>query len=135
MEYYYAVVRDVGESIIIHNDRVVNIAAGDFVLLDSTRPVTFISKAHPGSAQWLGLQVPRQNLASHLGFEPQSGVCGPRQKQAARLLYQLALDPVGDAESAFAPADRFMGLVVYDLLGAMFEPPALPCSRHTDKLF
>jgi AraC family transcriptional activator of tynA and feaB len=135
MEYYYAVGRDAGESIILHNDRVVNIAAGDFILLDSTRPVTFISKAQPGSAQWLGLQVPRQSLASHLGFEPQGGVCGRRQRQAARLLYQLAIDPVSDAEPAFAPADKFMGLVVYDLLGALFEPPAPLCSRHTDKLF
>ena len=134
MEYYYVTVQDTGESIIIHNDRVVNIAAGDVVLLDSTRPVTFISPAQD-SAQWLGLQVPRQNLVSHLGFEPQGGACGRRQAQAARLLCQLALDPVSDAEPAFASADKFMHLVVYDLLGALFAPPAPLCSRHTDKLF
>ena len=134
MEYYFVTVQDTGESIILHNDRVVNITAGDVVLLDSTRPVTFISPAQD-SAQWLGLQVPRQNLASHLGFEPQGGVCGPRQAQASRLLCQLALDPASDAEPAFAPADRFMSLVVYDLLGALFAPPAPLCSRHTDKLF
>jgi hypothetical protein len=74
MEYYFVTVQDTGESIISHNDRVVNITAGDVVLLDSTRPVTFISPPQD-SAQWLGLQVPRQNLASHLGFEPQGGVC------------------------------------------------------------
>jgi AraC-like DNA-binding protein len=28
-----------------------------------------------------------------------------------------------------------MRLVVYDLLGALFAPPAPLCSRHTDKLF
>jgi AraC-like DNA-binding protein len=28
-----------------------------------------------------------------------------------------------------------MGLVVYDLLGALFAPPAPLCSRYTDKLF
>src|SRR5580698_6540323 len=102
------------ETIIFHNDQVLNVAAGDVVLLDSTRPVTFISPAQD-SAQWLGLQVPRQKLASHLGFEPQGGACGRRQAQAARLLCQLALDPVGDAEPASASADRFMPLVVYDL--------------------
>jgi AraC family transcriptional regulator, positive regulator of tynA and feaB len=135
MEYYYVTVRDTGESIIIHNDRVVNIAAGDVILLDSTRPVTFISTAQPGSPQWLGLQVPRQNLVSHLGFEPQGGACGRRQAQAARLLCQLALDPVSNAETALASADEFMRLAVYDLLGALFAPPVPLGSRHNDKLF
>jgi AraC-like DNA-binding protein len=134
MEYYFLTVQDTGESIISHNDRVVNITAGDVVLLDSTRPVTFISPARD-SAQWLGLQVPRQNLTSHLGFEPQGGVCGPRQVQASRLLCQLALDLVSDAEPALASTDRFMHLVVYDLLGALFAPPARVGSRHNDKLF
>jgi AraC family transcriptional regulator, positive regulator of tynA and feaB len=134
MEYYYVTVQDTGESIIIHNDRVVNITAGDVVLLDSTRPVTFISPAQD-SARWVGLQVPRQSLVSYLGSEPQGGACGRRQAQAARLLRQLALDPVSDAEPAFAAADKFMPLVVYDLLGALFAPPAPLGSRHNDKLF
>lgn len=134
MEYYFVTVQDTGESIIIHNDRVVNITAGDVVLLDSTKPVTFISRAQD-SARWLGVQVPRQKLASHLGFEPQGGVCGPRQAQASRLLCQLALDPISDAEPAFASTDQFMHLVVYDLLGALFAPPAPLGSRHNDKLF
>jgi AraC-like DNA-binding protein len=134
MEYYFVTVQDTGESIIIHNDRVVNITAGDVILLDSTKPVTFISRAED-SAQWLGVQVPRQKLASHLGFEPQGGVCGPRQAQASRLLCQLALDPISDAEPAFASTDNFMHLVVYDLLGALFAPPAPLGSRHNDKLF
>ena len=134
MDYYFVTVQDAGESIIIHNDRVVNITAGDVVLLDSTRPVTFISPAQD-SAQWLGLQVPRQKLASHLGFEPQGGLCGPRQAQASRLLCQLALDPVSDAGPALASTDKFLHLVVYDLLGALFAPPAPLGSRHNDKLF
>ncbi len=134
MEYYYVTVQDTGESTIIHNDRVVNIAAGDIILLDSTRPVTFISPAQ-GSAQWLGLQVPRRNLASHLGFDPQGGACGRRQAQAARLLCQLALDPVSDADPAFGSTDGFMHLVVYDLLGGLFAPPVRLGSRHNDKLF
>jgi AraC-like DNA-binding protein len=134
MEYYYVTVQDIGESIIIQNDRVVNITAGDVVLLDSARPVTFISPAQD-SARWLGLQVPRRDLASHLGFEPQGGVCGRGQAQASRLLCQLARDPVGDAEPACASADKFMHLAVYDLLGALFAPPAPLGSRHNEKVF
>src|ERR1700748_394830 len=135
MDYYYVTVQGAGESTIIHNDRVINVAAGDVVLLDSTRPVTFVSPAQHGHARWLGLQLPRQNLASHFGYEPQGGACGRRQAQAARLLCQLAFDPASDAEPAFASADNFMHLVVYDLLGALFAPPTALCSCHTDKLF
>ena len=92
MEYYYVTARSTGESTIIHDGRVVNLAAGDLVLLDSTRPVTFVSAAGHRCAQWLGLQLPRQNLVSHLGFEPQGGACVRQRAQAARLLCQLALD-------------------------------------------
>jgi AraC family transcriptional activator of tynA and feaB len=67
MEYYCVTAQATGDSTIIHDDRVVSVAAGDVVLFDSTRPVTIISPAH---AQWVGLPLPRQNLVSHLGFEP-----------------------------------------------------------------
>jgi AraC-like DNA-binding protein len=130
MEYYFVVAQLTGGSTIIQNDRVVNAAAGELVLLDSTRPVTLVGVRQ---AQWLGLQLPRQNLVAHLGFEPQGGACG--QGQAARILSQLALDPVGNVEPAVASADDYMRLVVYDLLGALFAPPTPLCSRHTDKLF
>ena len=135
MEYYYAVIQLTGGSTIIQNDGVVNVVAGDVILLDSRRPVTFVPEAEHRNAQWLSLQLPRQNLVSHLGFEPQGGTCGRRSAQASRLLCQLALDPVGNAEPAFASADRFMPLVAYDLLGALFAPPAPLGSRHNDKLF
>ncbi|QJP13827.1 helix-turn-helix domain-containing protein [Starkeya sp. ORNL1] len=135
MEYYYVTVQATGESTIIHNRQVINTAAGDFVLLDSTRPVTFVPAAQHRHAQWLSLQLPRQNLVSHLGFEPQGGACGRRQAQAARLLSQLALDPVSNAEPALASADEFMRLAVYDLVGALFALPVPLGSHHTDKLF
>ena len=132
MEYYYVVAQLTGGSTIIQNDRVVNAAAGELVLLDSTRPVTLVGVEQ---AQWLGLQLPRQNLVSHLGFEPQGGTCGRGQAQAAHILSQLALDRVGNVEPAVASADDYMRLVIYDLLGALFAPPAPLGSRHNDKLF
>ena len=135
MEYYYAVVQLTGGSKIIQDDQIIDFAAGDVVLLDSTKPVTFVPEAEHRRAQWLSLQLPRQSLVSHLGFEPQGGACGRRSARASRLLCQLALDPVSDAEPSFASADRYMPLVVYDLLGALFAPPAPLGSRHNDKLF
>ena len=135
MVHYYVTGQLTGGSTIIHDDRVVNVAAGDVILLDSTRPVTFIPTTRHRYDQWFALKLPRQTLVSHLGFEPQGGACGRRQAQASRLLCQLALDPASNTEPACASADNFMGLVVYDLLGALFPPPAPFGSRHTDKLF
>jgi AraC family transcriptional regulator, positive regulator of tynA and feaB len=135
MVHYYVTGQLKGGSTIIHDDRVVNVAAGDVILLDSTRPVTFLPTTRHRYDQWFALKVPRQTLVSHLGFEPQGGACGRRQAQASRLLCQLALDPASNTEPACASAGNFMGLVVYDLLGALFPPPAPFGSRHTDKLF
>ena len=135
MAYYYAVVQLTGGSMVVQDDRVIKIVAGDVTLLDSTRPVTFVPEAGHRHAQWLSLQLPRRNLVSHLGFEPQGVACARRRAPASRLLCQLALDPVGDAGPALTPADRFMPLVVYDLLGALFAPPAPPGSPHNEKLF
>jgi AraC-like DNA-binding protein len=134
-EYYFAVVQLTGGSTVVQDDRVASIGAGDVVLLDSTRPVTFVPEAQHRNAQWLSLQLPRRSLASHLGFEPQGVACGRGQAQAARLLCQLALDPVDDAEPALASADKFMHLAVYDLFGALFAPPVPLGSRHNEKLF
>jgi hypothetical protein len=53
MEYYYAVVQLTGGSTIIQDDRVVNVAAGDVVLLDSTRPVTFVRRPSTGTRNGL----------------------------------------------------------------------------------
>jgi len=136
MEHYYAALQVAGGSTIVQNDRVIKIGAGDVVLVDSARPVTFAAAAGHHYAQWLCLQLPRRTLMSHLGFEPRYLSCGRRQTQAARLLHQLALDQISDAESMSMPADAYMRLAVFDLLGALFAPsdPA-PASRHSDKLF
>ena len=93
MNYYYVTFHATGESTIIHDDRVINVAAGDVVLLDSTRPVTFVPAAQHRDAQWVALQLPRQNLVSHLGFEPQGIACGHRQAQAAVCFVNSLLTP------------------------------------------
>src|SRR5262249_28828521 len=62
MEYYYVVFHLTGGSTIIQDERAINVAGGDVVLLDSTRPVTFVPEAEHRYAQWLSLQLPRQNL-------------------------------------------------------------------------
>jgi AraC-like DNA-binding protein len=55
---------------------------------------------------------------------------------AARLLFELIRDADKGDGSAFSPADSYMQLAVYDLLGALFAPSdPLPVSRHAERLF
>jgi len=133
VDHFYAVFQIAGRSTITQDDQAVPLAAGDVTLIDSARPVTYLNDGHE---QWLSLQLPRQPLMVHLGFEPQgcfrarSGTC------AGRLLYQLILETAEDLKSMSAPAGDYMQLAVYDLLGALFAPSnAAPDSPHTEKLF
>jgi AraC family transcriptional activator of tynA and feaB len=73
VDHCYAVFQIAGRSTIIQNDQAVTLAVGDVALIDSARPVTYVND---GYEQWLSLQLPRQPLMSHLGFEPQGGFRG-----------------------------------------------------------
>jgi len=133
VDHYYAVFQIAGRSTIIQNDHNVTLAVGDVALIDSARPVTYVNDGHE---QWLSLQLPRQSLTSHLGFEPQGGFRAHPGTRAGRVLFQVVLDAAHDEESMSMSAGNYMQLAVYDLLGALFAPsnPA-PISLHTDKLF
>jgi AraC-like DNA-binding protein len=130
-DYYYAAFQVAGWSAMAQNDEVVQLAVGDVALLDAARPAACFAD----KSQWLRLQLPRQSLLSHLGCEPQGGLYA-RGSPATRLLFDLVRDADRDDGSAFSPADSYMRLAVYDLLGALFAPSdPWPVSRHTDKLF
>jgi AraC family transcriptional activator of tynA and feaB len=101
-------------------------------LLDAARPAACFAD----DSQWLRLQLPRQLLISHLGFEPHGGLHARAATPAARLLYDLVRDASNTDVSASSAADSYMQLAVYDLLGALFAPcNPPPISRHADKLF
>ena len=133
VDHCYAVFQIAGRSTLIQNDHAVALAVGDVALIDSACPVTYVNDGHE---QWLSLQLPRQLLTSHLGFEPQGGFRGHPGTRAGRLLFQLVLDAADDEESMSTSAGNYMQLAVYDLLGALFAPsnPA-PFSLHANKLF
>src|SRR5262249_9414524 len=77
-----------------------------------------------------------QVLLSHLGCEPQGGLHARGEPPAAHLLFDLVRNADKDDGSAVCPADSYMQLAVYDLVGALFaRPDPLPVSRHTDRLF
>ena len=75
---------------------------GDVALIDSARPVTYVNDGHE---QWLSLQLPRQPLISHLGFEPRGGSLGRQGTRAGRLLHQLIMDTAEDERSMSETVD------------------------------
>jgi hypothetical protein len=131
-DYYYAVFQVAGRSTLTQNEEVAQLAVGDVALLDAARPAACFA----GDAQWLRVQLPRQSLVSHLGCEPQGGSCAHGGMPATSLLFDLVRDADKADSSASSPADSYMQLAVYDLVGALFAPSdPLHISRSTDKLF
>jgi AraC-like DNA-binding protein len=124
-DYYYAVFQVAGRSMMTQNDEAVHLAVGDVALIDAARPAA----CYAGDSHWLRLQLPRRSLLSHLGCEPQGGLHARGETPAAHLLFDLV-------RYSDTPADSYMQLAVYDLVGALFaRPDPLPVSRHTDRLF
>jgi AraC-like DNA-binding protein len=131
-DWYYAVFQVAERSAIAQNDRTVQLAVGDVALFDAARPASCFAS----DAQWLGLQLPRRSLVSHLGFEPRGGLHASGGTRIARLLHQLVLDGLEEEETISGPARPYMQLAFYDLLGALFaSSDPWPISRYTDKLF
>jgi AraC-like DNA-binding protein len=135
-DHYFTLFSASGRLAMIHNDQAVQLAAGDVALVDASRPVTYW--ADTGSEPWntISLSLPRQLLVSYLGFEPQGGLFRPSGTPAGRLLFDLIRTSDNGEESALSPADSYMQLAVYDLVGALFAPSgSWRDLRHTDKLF
>jgi AraC-like DNA-binding protein len=111
-----------GQLAMTHNDQTVRLAAGDVVFVDAARPVTY-QVDNPGAVcNILSLNLPRQSLVAHLGFEPRGGLYQRGGTPAGRLLFELIRDLDSDRGSPYSPADSYMQLAVYDLVGALFAP-------------
>jgi AraC family transcriptional regulator, positive regulator of tynA and feaB len=135
-DHYFAVFQVGGQSAMTHNDQAVRLAVGDVALVDAARPSTYF--ANNGGEPWntVALDLPRASLVSHLGFDPEGGICRRGGTTAARLLLELIRNADKAEGSAFSPADSYMQLAIYDLVGALFAPSdPCPISRHADKLF
>jgi AraC-like DNA-binding protein len=134
MEHYYAVFQLAGRSTMMQNDRITELTVGDVALVDSTRPVTYVSENRPG--RWLSLHLPRQSLISHLGLEPEGGLRSGGQTLAGRSLFRLVQDAASERDLAATSAEPYMQLAIYDLLGALFSASVAPSlSCYSDKLF
>jgi AraC-like DNA-binding protein len=133
---YFVVFLVGGQVAMIHNGQTVPLTAGDVSFVDGARPVTYFCDSTGGPWNTVSLNLPRQLLVSHLGFEPKGGLYRRGGTPAGRLLFELIRE-IGSSEgSAWSPADSYMQLAVYDLVGALFAPPdPWTASSHGDKLF
>ena len=131
-DYYYAVFQVAGRSVFTQNDEVAQLAVGDIALLDAARPAACFTE----HSQWLRFQLPRQSLVSHLGFEPQGGLYASGSTLATRLLVDLVREADKSEGSRSSPADSYLRLAIYDLLGALFAPStSVSVSYYADRLF
>lgn len=136
VDHYFVLFQVAGQSAMIHNGQAVQLAAGDVAFVDAARPATYF--ANDGSDTWntVTLDLPRQSLVSHLGFEPQGGLYRRGGTSAGRLLFNLIRHADQAEGSGLSPANSYMELAIYDLVGALFAPSdSWPGSRHADKLF
>jgi AraC family transcriptional activator of tynA and feaB len=133
-DHYKVVLQLAGHSFIYQNDQCVQLAVGDVALVDVARPMTCASD--DANVRRLSLNLPRRSLVSHLGFEPRGGAFRRSGTPAGRLLHEVVLNALNGDGSACPPADTYMQLAVYNLIGALFAPPdPPPSSRHANKLF
>ena len=130
-DHYLIMFQVAGQTAMTQVDQAAQLAVGDVALVDTARPMTYLSRF--SSPQWLTLRLPRKSVRSHFGFEPQG--CVSRQgTRASRLLFDLIRD--ADMEAASSSADIYMQFAVYDLVGALFAlTDPRPVSRSADKLF
>ena len=134
-DHYFTLFPASGQLAMLHNDQAVQLAVGDVALVDAARPVTYSAD---NDEQWntVSLSLPREALVSYLGFEPQGGLYRRGGTPAGRLLFDLIRTSGNTEGSALSPANSYMQLAVYDLVGALFAPSEpLSGSRHADKLF
>jgi AraC family transcriptional regulator, positive regulator of tynA and feaB len=123
-----------GRSAMTHNEAAVRFGVGAVVLVDVGRPATFFAGNAGESWNTMALLLPRQDLVSHLGFEPRGGLHRRNGTVVARLL----LDLIRNAEEEEVPSSRtecYVRLAVHDLVGALFAPSDPAPARHSDKLF
>jgi AraC family transcriptional activator of tynA and feaB len=134
-ERYKAFFQVAGRSRIYQNDQAVQLGVGDVVLIDPARPMTCV--ADDRSTRWVCVYLPRRSLIDNIGFELPAGAHGRGELPAGRLLYEVVVNALKGDVAESSPADSYMQLVVYDLLGALFAPSDPPplYSRRAHKLF
>jgi hypothetical protein len=119
MNDYKVIFQLTGRSALVQDARATKLAAGDLGFIDVSRPAGLICQDEPGRC--IGLHLPRRSLISHLGFEPQGGLCWRGDALPGRLLRRFLEDMLVDRDVTLGSAERHMQLAVYNLVGALFR--------------
>jgi AraC family transcriptional regulator, positive regulator of tynA and feaB len=148
MDHYYAIFLVSGTLKVIQNDRIVELSSGRALLVDSAKSVAYLADQEDrlgrtpkadikqiDGHQCFVLQLPRQSLVAHLGFEPHHGPGAGWNARAGGLLFKLISDAADDDESMSDSTSDYMRLVIYDLIGAIFSPRDTAAFFRNDKLF
>jgi len=135
IDHYAAVINLSGQSTFTAGDRAVVVNAGDIVLMDKAKPAT-INVDGAGTVRWLAVQVPRQTLKAHLGFEPRSGVLAEGNRPVSRAFVRLVCESFKECENAQEGSESHLRTAVYAMLGALFANSAPSADdAHTHGLF
>ena len=148
MDHYYALFSVAGTVRVLQNDQAIELNGGQVLLVDSARSVSFVADQNEqrqdtfatnlernAYRQCFVLQLPRQSLVSHLGFEPQYGPGVRWDTPAGRALFKIVSDAVDEEEPMSGSTSGYMQLVIYDLIGAIFSPPDPAVFFRSEKLF
>jgi AraC family transcriptional regulator, positive regulator of tynA and feaB len=133
-DHYAVVLPLAGATAFSQNERVVELAPSDLLLVDATRPFDYFPR---GGLRLLFFRVPRRMVISNLGFEPQGGLSSSGTL-AGRLILQLAAEIAEGEASSSAHSHIHMQLAICDLLGVLFARPdgdLERSSRHAERLF
>jgi AraC family transcriptional activator of tynA and feaB len=121
-----------GRAEVTQDDFSVRSEPGDFILVDSSRPLQYrcVSK----NCNLVSIQLPRASCISHLGFEPEAGAVRRTDSLTGRLLCRLFQSL---RDEAFIREDEpEVDIIVYDLVRALFgSASSVPLSPHSDRLF
>jgi AraC family transcriptional regulator, positive regulator of tynA and feaB len=136
MDHYYMIMPLRGETAVAQNDDIFKLSVGDIALVDAARPEVHFGDRRPG-LRWLVLNLPRRELASHLGMLPQGGRRSQSETLAGRLLFQLIGDAANDRLSEFDRTEPYLRMVIFDLVGALFSASDadVGLSPNSEKLF
>ncbi|MGX9429938.1 MULTISPECIES: helix-turn-helix domain-containing protein [Bradyrhizobium] len=146
MDHYYALFSVVGTVKVLQNDQAIELNNGQVLLVDSARSVSYVADQNEqrqdtyaadrdAYRQCFVLQLPRQSLVSHLGFEPQYGPGVRWDTPAGRALFKIVSDAVDEDVPMSGSTLGYMRLVIYDLIGAIFSPPDPATFFRSEKLF
>jgi AraC family transcriptional regulator, positive regulator of tynA and feaB len=124
IDFYFATLQFDGQSTLADNDQILNLAVGDVVLYDNTRPATWVSEGRRG--RWFSFALPRQQLISHLGVEPEGGLYAHGTRLPARLLLHLVLDVMAKRESGLIPTSCSDALAVSSKMASPIQTSSPP---------